>query len=99
MKMVAVEPQSLGNSLMQSPFQSSPNGLGSPGRMSPRCVNVEHHNTCGSPLSSYMATTINLRVVAFVERVIRKLPWIFHWAIRNNRFNKKISKCDNFTLL
>lgn len=68
MQQAAIEPQSPGHSLMQSPFQSSSYGLGSPGRMSPRCVDVERHNTCGSPLSPAMAATINSRIAAFVQR-------------------------------
>eukprot|EP01018_Ginkgo_biloba_P032691 Gb_38616 [translate_table: standard] len=64
MQQVAVDPQSPGHALMQSPFQSSSYGLSSPGRMSPRCVDVERHNSSGSCLSPAIAA----RAAAFAQR-------------------------------
>uniref|UniRef100_A0A0D6QYQ8 C3H1-type domain-containing protein n=1 Tax=Araucaria cunninghamii TaxID=56994 RepID=A0A0D6QYQ8_ARACU len=73
MQQAVIEPQSPGHSLMQSPFQSSSFGLASPGRMSPRCIDVERHSANGSSLSPAMAASLNSRAAAFIQREKRSL--------------------------
>eukprot|EP00252_Welwitschia_mirabilis_P006509 TRINITY_DN1739_c0_g1_i2.p1 TRINITY_DN1739_c0_g1~~TRINITY_DN1739_c0_g1_i2.p1 ORF type:complete len:774 (-),score=144.47 TRINITY_DN1739_c0_g1_i2:736-3057(-) len=63
----AIEPQSPGHSLMQSPFHST-YGMASPSRMSPRCMEVERHNTNGSSLSPMTAVSLNSRAAALIQR-------------------------------
>ncbi|XP_057860280.2 zinc finger CCCH domain-containing protein 30 [Cryptomeria japonica] len=73
MQQAVIEPHSPGHSLMQSPFQSSSYALPSPGRMSPRCLDVERHGTNGSSLTPALAASFNSRAAAFIQREKRSL--------------------------
>eukprot|EP00252_Welwitschia_mirabilis_P019986 TRINITY_DN4789_c0_g1_i1.p1 TRINITY_DN4789_c0_g1~~TRINITY_DN4789_c0_g1_i1.p1 ORF type:complete len:765 (-),score=110.86 TRINITY_DN4789_c0_g1_i1:713-3007(-) len=63
-----LEPQSPGHSLLQSPLHSTyAMASSSPGRMSPRCAEVERYAANGSSLSPAVAVSLNSRS-AFIQQ-------------------------------